>query len=169
MGAAGILREDDRIELIDGEMIQMAPIGARHLALVNRLSRMLTLSAGTEAIVSVQNPVALPPLNEPQPDVALLKPRADDYISNLPAADDVLLIIEVADATLAYDREVKVPLYARHGIAEVWLFDIQGEALFIHRDPDPTGFQRIHTPGRTETIAPVLLPIIKINLTEVWR
>lgn len=169
MGAAGILREDDRVELIDGEMIERAPIGTRHLAKVNRLSRMLSLAAGRETIVSTQNPIALPPQNEPQPDIALLKPRADDYEGGLPTAANVLLIIEVADATLAYDRDVKIPIYARHGIAEVWLFDVQGGALSVHLDPTPSGYRRILTPERNETVSPVLLPRVRIDLAEVWR
>ncbi|MBI2315731.1 MAG: Uma2 family endonuclease [Betaproteobacteria bacterium] len=169
MGEAGILGEDDRIELIDGEMIEMAPIGAQHLAMVNRLSRMLNLAAGKDAIVSTQNPVALPPQNEPQPDVALLRPRADDYRARLPTAADVLLIIEIADTTLVYDRDVKIPLYARHGVAEVWLFDIQSGSLFVHREPAPKGYQRILAPEKNETISPMLLPAIQIELAELWR
>ncbi len=169
MGAAGILGEDDRVELIDGEMLEMAPIGARHLAKVNRLSRMLSLALGQEAIVSTQNPIALPPQTEPQPDIALLKPRADDYEGRLPAAADILLIIEVADTTLAYERDIKIPVYARHGIPEVWLFDMQTGSLFVHRDPGPNGFQRVLTPQRNETVSPMLLPDIRIDLAEVWR
>jgi len=169
MGSAGILGEDDRVELIDGDMIEMAPIGAQHLAMVNRLSRILTLAAGKEAIVSTQNPVALPPRNEPQPDIALLKPRPDDYAAGVPAAADVLLIIEVADTTLAYDRDVKIPLYARHSIAEAWLFDIQGGSLLVHRDPGPKGYQRVLTPTQKEIVSPLLMPTVSIDLAEVWR
>ncbi len=169
MAAAGILGEDDRVELIDGEMIEMAPIGTRHLAKVNRLSRMLSLAVGQNAIVSTQNPIALPAQNEPQPDIALLRPRSDDYEGSMPRAADVLLIIEVADATLAYDRDVKIPIYARHGIAEVWLFDIQSGSLSVYRDPGPRGFQRVLTTKRDETVSPHLVPNIKIDLTEVWR
>ncbi len=169
MGAAGILKEDDRVELIEGEMIEMAPIGTRHLAKVNRLSRMLSLAAGKEAIVSTQNPIALPPQNEPQPDIALLKARADDYEVSLPTAADVLLVIEVADTTLAYDRDVKIPIYARHGIPEVWLFDVQGGSLYVHLDAAPDGYRRILTPGKNETVSPLLLPRVRIDLAEVWR
>jgi Uma2 family endonuclease len=147
----------------------MAPIGARHLALVNRLSRILILAAGKEAIVSTQNPIELPPRNEPQPDIALLKPRPDDYAAGVPVAVDVLLIIEVADTTLAYDRDVKIPIYARHAIAEVWLFDIQGGSLLVHRDPGPRGYQRVLTPTQTEMVSPLLVPTVSIDLAEIWR
>lgn len=169
MGAAGILGEDDRVELIDGEMIEMAPIGTRHLSMVNRLTRMLSLAVGREAIVSPQNPIALPPQTEPQPDVALLKPRADDYAGKLPGAADLNLVIEVADTTLAYDRDIKIPLYARHGIPEVWLFDLQAGSLSVHRDPGPNGFQLVLTPKRNESVSPILLPTVRIDLAEVWR
>jgi Uma2 family endonuclease len=169
MVETGVLSEDDRVELIDGEMIEMAPIGRRHLAKVNRLSRILGLAVGERAIVSTQNPIALPPRNEPQPDIALLRPHPDDYESGLPTAADVLLVIEVADTTLAYDRDVKMPIYARYGIAEAWLFDVEARVLFVHHDPAPSGYRRILTPGKTETVSPLLLPQLNIDLAEVWR
>ena len=169
IGAAGVLKEDDRIELIEGEMIEMAPIGSRHLAKVNRLARLLSQCVGNQAIISVQNPIALPPHNEPQPDLALLKPRADDYEGKLPGADDILLVIEVADTTLAYDRDAKMPIYARHGIAEAWLVDIQGRSLAILLEPGEKGYRRLLTPTRNETITPSLLPNVVIRLADLWQ
>jgi Uma2 family endonuclease len=169
MGAAGVLGEDDRIELIDGEMIEMAPIGAPHAAMVSRLTRMLNLSVGQDAIVWTQNPIALPPRSELQPDVALLRPPEDRYGANLPIAGDVMLVIEVADTTLTYDRDVKIPLYARHGIAEVWLFDIQGGSLFVHREPAESGYRQVLAPDKNATLSPVRLPGVRLDLTEVWR
>jgi Uma2 family endonuclease len=169
MGEAGILREDDRIELIHGEMIEMAPIGSRHAGAVNRLSRILTLASGTDAVVATQNPLALPPDNEPQPDIALLKPRTDDYGGSLPDAGDVLLIIEVADTTLGYDRDLKLPLYAQHRVPEVWLVDLQSGSLSIYLDPAPQGYRHVLTPRNDETIWPTLLPKVKLNLSEFWR
>ena len=169
IGEAGVLCEDDRIELVEGEMIEMAPIGSRHLAKVNRLARLLSVAVGDLAIVSVQNPIALPPHNEPQPDIALLKPRADDYESALPTTDDILLVIEVADTTLNYDRDTKLPIYARHGIAEVWLVDITGQKLTVHREPGPKGYSRLLTTERRDTIAPLLCANAAIQLSELWR
>jgi len=163
IGAAGVLGPGDRIELIDAEMIEMVPIGTKHLA------KMLALRAGGDAIVSTQHPIALPPRNELQPDVALLKPRADDYENSLPVVKDVLLVIELADTTIAYDREVKLPIYAQHAIPEVWLFDLQQRTVFVHRAAGPQGYRRILTPGNAETISPMLLPNLVIDLTEVWR
>jgi Uma2 family endonuclease len=168
-GDAGVLGPSDRVELIGGEMIEMAPIGAKHFAKVNRLSRMLGLSAGNEAIVSTQNPLSLPPYDEPQPDIALLKPRADDYEKKLPAATDVLLIVEVADSTLKYDREVKLPIYARHGIVEVWLIDIRDETLLINRSPGSKGFKQVLKPRKNGTVTPLLLPNVTIDLAAFWR
>ena len=169
IGEAGIFREDDRIELIHGEMIEMAPIGSRHAGKVNRLARMLNHAVGTDAIVATQNPIVLPPDNEPQPDIALLKPRTDDYEESLPSAADVLLIIEIAETTLAYDRDVKLPIYAQHGIPEVWLFDLQSGSLAVYLDPASQGYRRLLHPEKIATISPTLLPKVKINLAEVWR
>ena len=169
IGEAGVLGEDDRIELVEGEMIEMAPIGSRHLAKVNRLARLFSAAVGEHAIVSVQNPIALPPHNEPQPDIALLKPRLDDYESALPTTDDILLIVEVADTTLNYDRDAKLPIYARHSIVEVWLVDIIGQKLTVHREPGPKGYSRLLTPEKNDAVTPLLCATAAIQLSELWR
>ena len=143
MGVAGVLKVDDRIELIEGELIEMAPIGSRHVAKVNWLARLLSQCVGDQAIVSVQNPIALPPHNEPQPDLALLKPRADFYEGKLAGPADILLVIEVSDTTLAYDRDSKMPIYARHGIVEAWLVDIQAQTGSIDQEPGKKGYRRL--------------------------
>ena len=169
IGTAGVLKEDDRIELIEGELIEMAPIGSRHVAKVNWLARLLSQHVGDHAIVSVQNPVALPPHSEPQPDIALLKPRADYYEGKLPGPEDILLVIEVSDTTLAYDRDSKMPIYARHGIVEAWLVDIQTQTVSIYLDPGKNGYQRLVTPTRSESITPFLLPNMTIPLTDLWK
>ncbi len=169
MSEVGVLKEDDRIELIDGEMIKMAPIGSRHLAKVNRLARLLSQSAGNQVIVSVQNPIALPPNNEPQPDIALLKPRTDDYESALPGPSDILLVVEIADTTLSYDRDAKVPIYANHNIVETWLIDIQSKSLTICLDPSDKGYQRFLTPQIDEVISPLLLPNVRVALRNFWK
>lgn len=168
MGEAGILREDDRIELIQGELIETAPIGSRHMATVNRLTHALIAAAGSNAIVSTQNPIALPPDSEPQPDIALLKPRTDYYAGSLPGPADVLLLIEVADTTLAYDRDVKLPLYAQHGIPEVWILDVQAGLLSIHRDPSPQRYERVLSPGKSEVVSLAMLPDVTIDLATIW-
>jgi len=139
MGAAGILGEDDRVELIEGEIIDMPPIGSPHGGSVNRIAQKLTLAVGDRAIVAVQNPIRLDDFSEPQPDIALLKPREDFYAARHPTPDDVLMLIEVAETSIRYDRDKKLPLYARAGIPEVWLVDIKAGRITRYRDPSDTG------------------------------
>jgi Uma2 family endonuclease len=169
MGEAGILGENDRIELIEGEMIEMAPIGARHLSKVNRITRMLIAAVGDAGIVSIQNPIVLLPRSEPQPDITVLKPRADDYEHSVPAAADVLLVVEVADTTLRYDREIKLPLYARHDIPEVWLVDLHNDCVIVHRGPSAESYRDVSTVGRNAMISPLSLPNVRLDLAELWR
>jgi Uma2 family endonuclease len=142
MGEAGLFGEDDRVELIEGEIIEMTPIGSRHAGTVKRLIRLLGQAVGEQAIISAQDPLRLGPRSEPQPDIALLRPRDDFYATGHPAAADVLLLIEVAEASLRYDREVKIPLYARHGIPAVWLVDLAGRELTAHQEPAGDGYQQ---------------------------
>jgi Uma2 family endonuclease len=145
MGEAGILGPELRTELIDGEVVEMPPIGHPHAGTVNLLSDLLKEAVGRKAIVAVQNPVWLDDYTEPLPDIALLRPRADYYRNGHPTPDDVLLLIEVADTSLAYDRDVKLPRYARAGIPEAWLVDLGGRRLTIYRRPAQGAY--------TETIA----------------
>lgn len=135
MGEVGILGPELRTELIDGEIIEMPPIGHPHAGTVKLLSNRLKELVGTDAIVAVQDPVWLDGHSEPIPDIALLRPRADWYRTGHPGPNDVLLLIEVADTSLTYDREAKLPRYARAGIPEVWLVDLVGRRLDIHRCP----------------------------------
>ena len=167
MGEVGLLNEDSRVELIDGEIVEMAPIGSFHGGNVNRFVRLLSKVVGNKAIVAVQNPVVLSGYTEPQPDLAILRWRADDYEQSNPHPEDVLLIIEVSDSTLRYDRDVKVPLYAHHGIPEVWLLDLQQRQIEIYRDP-AHGQYRQRDCRRTGQIAPILCPDAVIELAEVF-
>ena len=146
MAEAGILRPGDRVELIEGAIIDMTPIGSRHAAAVKRITQALSLSLGDRVIVSAQDPIRLNIYSEPQPDIALLRPRADFYAGAHPGPGDVLLLVEVADSTLRFDRDTKLPLYARHGIPEVWLVDIENAQFTIHRDPQALGYGQVHTP-----------------------
>lgn len=168
MLAAGILKEDDRIELIEGELIEMAPIGSLHAGTVDQLPQRLSAHCSEQAIVRVQNPVALADRSEPQPDVVLLRPRADHYKSAHPGPEDVLLLIEVADASLSYDRDVKIPLYARHGIREVWLVDLIAKRLLVHRQPRQEfgEYQQI-TVLHDGTASAEALPAASIDVTEL--
>jgi Uma2 family endonuclease len=168
MGEVGILTPDDKVELIEGELVQMAPIGSWHAGTVATIYRLFSRCVGDDAIVWIQNPIALPPHSEPQPDVALLKPRADSYRDKLATANDVLLIIEVSDTTLAYDRDAKIPLYARHGIAEAWLIDRQAQTVSIFLNPSDSGYRKVLMPSKDARVTPSLLPHISIPLADLW-
>jgi Uma2 family endonuclease len=155
---AGVLHERDAVELIDGEVIVMSPIGPRHGACVAAATRALVLAAGNDALVHPQLPVRLDRFNEPQPDLALLRPRADLYASAHAGPDDVLLVVEIGDTSLRYDRTVKACLYATWGLAEYWLADLKANRLFVHSSPEGGTYRVIETHQRGESIAPRLLP-----------
>src|SRR5437016_10007262 len=135
LAAAGILGPEDRVELIDGEIIQMSPIGDRHAGNVNRGTRLFVAAFAARAVVSVQNPLQLDNYTEPEPDIVVLRPRADDYMSKKARAEDALLVLEVCDTTLRYDRNIKLPRYAAAGIPEVWIEDLAGDELLVYREP----------------------------------
>jgi Uma2 family endonuclease len=140
MAEVGILKTDDRVELINGEIYEMSPIGSKHAAIVNRLARQLNILFENEATIGVQSPVRLDNKNEPEPDVSILKYRSDDYISCHPGASDVILVVEVADASLKYDKNVKMPFYASFGIPEYWIVDIDANAIEVFKRPGRTGY-----------------------------
>lgn len=169
MGEAGILDEDDRVELIDGELIDMAPLGQDHIASVNGLAHALFLACGDRAIVSVQNPARLGRFSEPQPDVTLFRPRADNYRTGTPPGPaDILLLVEVADSSLRYDRTVKLPLYARAGIGEMWIVDLRRRVVDVHRQPTGDGYATIETYGPDDTVTLALAPEIAVALRQVF-
>jgi Uma2 family endonuclease len=167
MGEAGIFPPGARVELINGEIIDMAPIGSPHAGKVKRLNNLLTRILGDQAIIDLQNPVILGDLSEPQPDIAVLRPRADFYEQAHPRADDVLLLIEVADTTARYDREIKMPLYARHGIVEVWLLDLEHGQLEIYREPNAEGSRQVVAAEHQARIALTALPEVSIAVADI--
>jgi Uma2 family endonuclease len=152
MGETGIFSEDDRVELIEGEIFEMSPIGKRHAACVDILVELFSEQLRRKVIVRVQNPIQLGNYSEPQPDIALLKRRDDFYRNAHPTSADVLLVIEVADTTLEYDRQIKVPLYARAGVAEVWLVNLLDEQIEIYTQPANEAYQSQRQAGRGESI-----------------
>lgn len=167
MAQAGILTEDDRVELIEGEIITMTPVGSRHAACVDRLTRLFSAHVGREAIVRVQNPVRLGERSEPQPDLALLRFRSDFYASAHPGPEDVLLVVEVAETTADADREVKLPLYARSGIAEAWLVDLAGGRVEVGRRPTPRGYEEVERFGRGARVRSRALPELDLAVDEI--
>lgn len=168
MGEAGILHEDDRTELIEGELIDMAPIGCYHAGIVGRLTRMFIENTGCFAIVWAQNPVHLDNFSEPQPDLMLLKPRPDDYTESLPEPGDVLVLIEVADSSIHYDRKTKLPLYARHGIPEVWLVDLNTRQVERYSQPSETGYGHQETFDSQQTLTPLQIPKVTVDLAQLF-
>src|SRR5271169_4136679 len=162
MGEVGILTERDRVELIEGELIAMSPIGSEHSGTVNALTRMLVRAVGDRGVVAVQNPVQLDDLSEPGPDFAVLMPREDDYRKATPRPEEVLLIIEVADSSLAYDRAVKRSLYARHGIPEFWIVNLVAGEVEVCRAPSGDSYASVSHVGRDGTLEPELLPGVAI-------
>ncbi len=156
MGESGIFAPEQRLELINGEIAEMSPIGIRHFASVNRLANLFKQISN--AYLSVQNPVRLSGSSLPQPDVVLLRPRDDFYEKAYPEPADVLLLVEVADTSLAYDRDVKVPLYAQAGIPEVWIVDLNKRELAMYRFPVNGKYTEVRYPQPADTVAPVLLP-----------
>ena len=167
MGETGILSEDERVELIEGELLVMSPIGLPHLACVDRITRVLVLALEEQAIVRVQGSVVLDSYDAPHPDVALLRPKADFYLSGHAGPPDILLLIEVADSSLDYDREVKAPLYASKGVVEYWLVDVKGDAITCYTDPSGGRYQTVTRHHRGESIAPKLLPDCLIALDSI--
>ncbi|WP_258359857.1 Uma2 family endonuclease [Moorella sulfitireducens] len=167
MARAGILGEDERVELIEGEIIEMVPIGVKHAACVRRLDRIFNSLVGNRALIDTQNPLRIDKYSEPQPDLTLLKPRNDYYGAFHPRPDDVLLLVEVADTSLAYDREAKVPLYARAGVNEVWLVDLQAHQVTAYRQPSPSGYSEIKEYRRGDYIAPLAFPQLNIPVQDI--
>ena len=168
MAAAGILGEDARVELIEGAIIDMTPIGSRHAGSVTQLNRALEHSIGDTALVWVQNPIALDPHTEPQPDLALLRPREDFYKSGHPRPADILLIIEVADTSLAYDRDIKLPLYARAGIPEAWLVDPDAATLTRLTSPSADGYRQEEVATDLQHIGVSTLPGLVLDLRGLF-
>jgi Uma2 family endonuclease len=168
MGETGILPEDSRIELIAGDIVVREPIGVHHASTVDRLNRVWTSRLGSRAIVRIQNPVQFPREDsELQPDVMLLRPCEDFYATRHPEAPDVLLLIEVADTTLRLDRRVKIPLYARAGVREVWLVDLTMARLEVCREPVGDRFGNVRVLTRGERVLPEVFPDLTIDVADL--
>jgi Uma2 family endonuclease len=168
MVETGILAADQRVELIDGEVRKMHPIGSVHAAIVNRLTALLVAKLSGRAIVSVQNPVILNDFTEPQPDLVVLRLRDDFYKDELPAPGDVLLLIEVADTTLEYDRDEKVPRYARMNIPEVWLVDANSQQIMQYSRPNAGEYRHIATFGPGKELRSAAIESLDVSTNEVF-
>jgi len=158
MGEAGLFDDGPRVELVGGEIVEMSPIGRRHAACVNRLTALLTGALGDRFIVAVQNPMRLDDLSEPQPDVVVLNPRTDFYAAFHPRPQDTLLVIEVAESSLGWDRGIKRGRYAAAGVAEVWVVDLGAGVVEVATEPGPGGYARVRRVGPSEAIVASAVP-----------
>ena len=167
MAEAGILGEDSRVELIRGRIVDMAAIGSAHMVAVNRLTRLLVAAVGDRGVVSVQNPVRLDDLSEPQPDVAVLRPGADDIGAPIPRASDVLLLIEVADSSLREDRTEKADLYATSGIPEYWIVNLIDQVFEVHREPRDGCYQQVRPVAPGGELEVTALPGVRLAVSNL--
>lgn len=167
MAESGIIRPDERTELIRGEVIHMPPIGPGHAESTRRVPNCFARHLGSLVEISVQNPVRLPDESEPQPDVALLHPRPAGYGSAHPRPADIYLVVEVSDSTLNYDRRTKLPLYAAAGIAEAWLMDLRADQIEVHRDPTPAGYRTVTYVQRGGALTLLSFPDVAIPCSEL--
>lgn len=169
MQETGILTEDDRVELIDGEIYVTSPVGPRHIALVNRLTKLLLLAVNDDAVISPQNAIQLDDYTEPQPDIAVLHPREDDYEHDLPRPDDIFLLIEIADTSLDYDRNLKLPRYAGSQVSEVWIVDINQQMIEQYTQPFEDHYTSVKKYFRGMTIQAVTLPQIHLVINHIFK
>jgi len=168
MVETGILTKDDRVELLEGEIVEMAPIGSPHQGTVDRLNRLFTSRLGERVIVRVQGPVLLASVeSEPEPDVALLVPRPDFYTTGHPEPTDILLAVEVMDTSVEKDRRVKLPLYARAGIVETWLVDLNTDCVEVYRRPSPAGYESSRIVRRGEPLAVQALLDLTLTVADL--
>jgi Uma2 family endonuclease len=167
MGDAGLFGEDARLELLDGEVIEMAPIGSPHGGCVNRLTRLLVTLLGEGAVVAPQNPVVLNEISEPHPDIAVLAPRDDMYSRSHATPGEILLLIEVAGTSLTFDRGAKASYYAASGVAETWVVDLEGEQIFVMRSPGSDGYDEVRSRRRGDRVEIEALPGVAFDVEDV--
>lgn len=169
MAATGVLKPDARVELLDGQIIDMSPIGPFHGGVTKRLIRLFTLLAKGRWVVAAQDPVQLDEYSEPQPDLMLLKPAPDDYTTRHPAPEDVLLLVEVADTSLTYDREEKLPAYGRAGVAEVWIVNLPDQAIEVYREPHFAGYSAATVWRAGGSASPLAFPDVAVDVAELLK
>ena len=168
MVQTGILNEDDRVELLDGEIVEMTPIGRPHAACVNTLTRLLISGLGSRVMVWAQGPIRLSEHSQPEPDVALLRLRPVSYRDADAEPRDVLLLVEVSDSSVRRDRELKLPLYARARIQEYWIVDVQAEEVEVYRDPSGSGYASVQRFRREGSVSPSAFPDLRIAADEIF-
>jgi Uma2 family endonuclease len=168
MAEVGILSKDDRVELIEGEIIKMSPINPPHASCVDRLNSFLNQRLMERAIVRIQNPIRLHDLSEPEPDIALLLPREDFYSQSHPTTKDVLLIIEVSESTERFDHHIKLPMYARAGIKDYWIVNLSKEIVETYHDPINGKYTRSRKVSRGKSVVLRFTPDVRIPVDFIF-
>lgn len=168
MAEAEIFYPQERLELIKGEIVKMSAIGLKHATTVNRLNNLFHQNLLGKVIVSVQNSIQLDDYSEPQPDVVLLKFREDFYAHQLPQPEDILLLIEVSDSSLKYDREVKIPLYAQNNIQESWLVNVNNQTVEVYRKLKNNQYQSLQILTYQQSVSPIKFSGLTINVTDIF-
>ncbi len=163
----GILTEDEHVELIEGEIVEMVPAGSHHSGTVKYLLALLSQTLGTSVVIGVQDPIRLPPFSEPEPDLSILRARADYYRFLTPAPEDVIFLIEVADRSASTDRTVKVPLYAAAGIPEVWIVDLAVNLIEVHSVPAEGRYMDVRFAKRGDSVSPAAFPDLTIAVNDI--
>ena len=167
MAEAGILTAEDRVELIEGQILKMSPIGTRHAMTVTRALMIFARGVGDRVVVAVQNPAPMDTYNEPQPDLVLIRPREGFYGTDHPSPEDVVLLIEVADTSLRKDRLMKLPVYARNGIREVWIIDLSDDVIYVYRKPEANAFLLFETRHRGDFVSPAAFPNFEVKVDDL--
>lgn len=167
MVESGILTENDRVELIDGEIVQMSAVGPRHVSSLREVTRLLYELAMPNISISVQDPIQLDERSEPVPDLTVLRAHAGEYVNALPTSDDIILVIEVSDTTLSYDRNVKLPLYASGNIPEAWIIDLPGQAIERHSEPVEDSYRVVSRVGRGRQLASSMPPRLILRTDDI--
>lgn len=167
MAEEGLIRPDARVELIDGEIVEMSPIGSRHASHVRRLHALLQEKLGSAVMLSIQSPLRLSDIAEPEPDIVLLRPRDDFYADAHPTPDDALLVIEVGDSSVSYDRNEKAPLYARHGVREYWLLDLVRNVVTVYTQPEAGMYKRVEERRGEDLWTSHSLPDLSLSIGEI--
>ena len=167
MVEAGVFSEDERVELIQGDIVAMTAINPKHSSAVKRLIAIFPAALGGRAVVGAQDPFAIGDASEPQPDLTIAKPRVDFYATEHPRPEDLFLVIEVSHSSLRYDREVKVPLYAEAGVAEFWLLNLVDNILEIYRDPGPKGYRSLQRLSPGDHVSPLAFPDLTLAVADL--
>ncbi len=168
MGETGFLQADERVELLGGNIVDMSPIGRRHAAFVSRLHQIFNDVLTKKIIIWAQNPVILDDYSEPEPDLVILKAKADFYESAKPIAEDVFLLVEISDSTLAKDRNIKIPLYAEANIQEVWLVNLNEDMVEVYRHPAGDKYNSFNTYKLGDNLSILAFPDVQITVDQIF-